>query len=180
MMKYTHTSSAPSLSLIITIAIATIILLQNPTNAETCGTGDDIACQNGGTCADGQKSYLELGIPNFTFLSKQKRGMHCTCPGEALREAGEAKSGLTGVHCDVPYEICSNGKVCFHGGTCVAEQFQSTEFHCQCPQDPKHDVWAGISCAIPAEDFCDEEEFYDITGGKWFCTQGGKCINGEK
>lgn len=176
-MKYSSTSSIATA----TIALATAIISQSPTpvNAQGCGLGDDIACYNGGTCTDGPKNYLELGIPTFDFLAEQKRGMHCTCEGEGV-PYGDFTKGFTGVHCDVPFEACDNGKVCFHEGSCVAEQFQSGEYHCQCPMDPKHQVWAGTSCTVPAEDFCDEDDFYDITGGKWFCTRGGTCINGEK
>jgi len=174
----------PTTLLPIVTILAPIASLITTTAAVTCGSGDDIACLNNGTCKDGDKFYNELGFPTFAFLEQSKRGMHCSCPNEP---AFPGHKGITGVHCEITYEMCPESsissidtKVCFNGGECVAEQFRSDEFHCMCPQDPRGTVWAGLNCSVEASDFCQEDTFYDITGGQWFCTQGGKCQNGEE
>jgi hypothetical protein len=166
------------------LASTIIFLLHRQNNLTTvhagpCGQGDDIACYNGGICTNGTKSYSTLGLPELPFLLVPSiRDMHCTCPNEP---AYPGHASLTGVHCDIPYQVCPDGKhVCFNGGSCEKEQFRNDQYHCLCPQDPNFDVWAGKSCEYIATDFCQEDEFYDLTGGKWFCTQGGTCNNGEK
>ena len=155
-----------------------------------CGNGDDISCLNGGTCKDGPKLYNELGFPNFNFLTQELRNMHCSCPNEP---AFPDHKGLTGIHCQIPYEMCpmpvtgsgtgsgsgSGQTFCFNGGTCERAQFNNDQYHCACPQDPRDTVWAGLNCIVEATDFCEEDGFFDVTGGKWFCTHGGTCVNGE-
>ena len=90
------------------------------------------------------------------------------------------------MHCQMPYETCpvptdgtGKQKFCFNGGTCERARFNNDEYHCACPQDPREKVYAGLNCIVEATDFCQEDGFFDITGGKWFCAHGGTCINGE-
>jgi len=111
--------------------------------------------------------------------------MHCkNCHNEPVTLS--AKKGFTGVHCQMPYETCpvptdgtGKQKFCFNGGTCERARFNNDEYHCACPQDPREKVYAGLNCIVEATDFCQEDGFFDITGGKWFCAHGGTCINGE-
>jgi len=153
------------------------ILLSTSTYA-ICNSDDPLACFNGGSCHDGQKDYEVLGFPSHLtdLLEDSVRGMHCNCPNEPT---WPGHGGITGVHCNIPYQMCADESICFNGGECQPEQYDESKLRCLCPQDPRHDVWAGKNCEVPATSFCNEDVVSDLIGGVWFCTRGGVCKDGE-
>jgi hypothetical protein len=89
-------------------------------------------CLNGGYCqfmngADSKGSsqnYHERFDPNPIDYD-------CECFGY-----------FTGTFCEIPYENCSDGRQCFHGGTCIAAK-NNKRTTCACPEG-----FQGGSCAI--------------------------------
>lgn len=131
-----------------------------------------------GVCRNGQKDYEDvLGLKrDVGMMPTSKRGMYCECPDDNPN----ALEGMSGIHCTSSYERCGDGSVCFNGGFCERDSNNMDLYHCGCPQDDKYKVWAGKTCENPATAFCSKyDAFYDLSGSRWFCTNGGRCIDGE-
>lgn len=165
------------------ISVTTLLLLSisnqvNVISADTCRGDDPLACALDGVCRDGIKDYEDVLKLDHSvgMMPQQKRGMHCECPNDN----GDTKYGMSGLHCKTAFERCGDNSVCFNGGFCERDSNNLDMYHCGCPQDEKFKVWAGKSCENEATDFCGtNDQFFDITGTSWFCTNGGECLTGE-
>ncbi len=120
------------------------------------------------------------------LIETSKRGMHCICrddfPGQ--------NAGFTGVNCQTPFERCGDNSICFNGGYCEMDSSSSSyddyeKYHCACPRSYDGKIYAGRACEIEINEALDVCELsssppsYDVVGSKWFCTNGGNCIDDE-
>ncbi len=152
----------------------------NCVSADTCEGMDPIACRDGGVCRNGKKDYENLlNVEGVGFIRTEIRGMYCECPDDTA----SSEFGLTGVHCMTTFEKCNDDTICFNGGFCEHNSENYAKYHCGCPQDDKYNVYAGRACEIKVEeeDFCSRSDtYFDVVGSRWFCVNGGKCIDNEE
>lgn len=193
---------APSLILLLLAKFST------STNAASDGTCT-LACnihepefgdEGKGTCTKGPKNYAEaLGASlDHILMPTEANGMHCICPDEKSASSGANKlTGVSGPHCGSSFERCPDNSICFNGGYCQSDSHDRSKWHCACPEDLRYNgfekygdgydahhgtsnVWTGLYCEVPASDFCSEQDhYYDLTGGRWFCSNGGVCVDNE-
>jgi hypothetical protein len=93
-------------------------------------------CLNGGYCRfynnNGKDSNSEATMPSYhERFDANPIDYNCECFGY-----------FTGTFCEIPYENCSDGRQCFHGGTCIAAKKSNKKTTCACPTG-----FDGGSCA---------------------------------
>ena len=168
----------------VSVSITALPLLLISSNyyasADTCEGLDPLACRDKGVCRNGNKDYENLlNVKEAGSLLSSIRGMYCECPDDTA----ESAFGLSGVHCATTFEKCQDDSICFNGGFCEHNSQNFAKYHCGCPQDDNKDVYAGASCEIKAveRDFCSKSDsYFDVVGQRWFCVNGGNCIDKEE
>jgi hypothetical protein len=93
-------------------------------------------CLNGGYCRFHNQNGGDSGSGSSTANYHERFDANpidynCECFGP-----------FTGTFCEIPYENCSDGRQCFHGGTCAAAK-NNKKTACACPEG-----FEGGSCAI--------------------------------
>jgi hypothetical protein len=121
----------------------------------------DLACENGGTCRLGVKSY-DVALYN-EFWDNHENYMTCDCP-----------EGYYGNRCEINGIECGD-KHCFNGATCedALSISGSTRYFCNCQGASNEiDSFAGQYCEAESTSFCKKTAG---NNGMLFCTHGGTC-----
>jgi len=141
------------------------------------GTHLPLDCRYGSICMKGSKDYNDLPtsmlevmdrIPNFKQTSYD--GMYCEC--------NESHLTVTGLNCDIMYEVCPDNSVCLHGAPCVQNAEDPSNYICDCPKSSNNVKFGGNSCEYGVTDWCRMDSGYDVSNsGAWFCSNGA-CHDG--
>lgn len=149
-------------------------------SATSCPPEDALSCARGGYCTMGGKDYQALlgtsSSADVGLIETSKRGMHCTCPDDLTQKL----VGFSGVQCDTPFERCEDDSVCFNGGYCEQDSYDYERYHCSCPKGQGDgNIYTGRACELKATDVCTSfgDTFYDVVGSRWFCANGGECLD---
>lgn len=90
----------------------------------------------------------------------------------------DCDEGFTGPQCDMPYEICDDGKrKCFNNSKCVRNNKRDAvsgeyEYGCDCSYSEGVSAFAGFECEHSSQKFCDATKF---DKGSTFCANEGQC-----
>jgi len=133
-------------------------------------------CRIGDKAMDYAKIFpidLRLRLSNTVLQPDNGSGMYCDCDESEIYE-----KGLTGLLCDIIYEICPDTSVCLHGAPCVKDEFDPENYICDCAKttSPPEKVFAGDNCEYEVTNYCKVDSGFDISeNGIWYCTNNAEC-----